>query len=225
MEIDLAASTAVIIGATGSIGSACLRLIAARVKHVILVAPNATRLAAFHETIKDELKASSEWTTDLRAAISRGDLVLSAASSTRELFAPEDLRLGAVVCELSLPHTIGERVVQQRPDVLVVEGGHLRMPGHPRWDRIREPGRAFELGLAPGDALACMSETMVLALEGRFESFTLGRGIQLEKVREIAAMAQRCGFDFSEMRAFDQPITAADLAAKRDAVARARAIA
>src|SRR5579862_669012 len=36
MEIDPAESTAVVVGATGSIGSACVRLIAPKVKHVIL---------------------------------------------------------------------------------------------------------------------------------------------------------------------------------------------
>lgn len=225
MEIDPAQSTAVIIGATGSIGSACMRLIASRVRHVVLVAPNATRLEKFHASVRDELAATSEWMTDVRAAVGRGQLIVSAASSTGEIFEPGDLRAGAVVCEVSLPHTIGERVLSARPDVLVIEGGNLRMPGTPYWERVREPGRAFEMGLSSGTALACMSETMVLALEGRFECFTLGRGIRLEKVREIAELARRCGFMHADMRAFDRPVTVADIAAKRNAAARLRAAA
>jgi predicted amino acid dehydrogenase len=34
-------------------------------------------------------------------------------------------------------------------------------------------------------AYACLAETIVLALEGRFENFTVGRAIEWEKVREI----------------------------------------
>ena len=54
-----------------------------------------------------------------------------------------------------------------------------------------------------------MSETMVLALENRREHYTLGRGIDLAKVREIDALARRAGFELAGMRAFDAPVTAA----------------
>ncbi len=53
MEVDPSASTAVVVGATGSIGSACVRLVAPRVKHVVLVARNNTRLAKFHESVQN----------------------------------------------------------------------------------------------------------------------------------------------------------------------------
>jgi predicted amino acid dehydrogenase len=97
------------------------------------------------------------------------------------------------VCELSLPHDVSRRVAAERPDVLVVEGGNMRVPGTFRAERVREPGTDFDLALSPGTALACMSETMVLALENRCESYTLGRGIDLAKVREIDALAERAG--------------------------------
>ena len=32
---------------------------------------------------------------------------------------------------------------------------------------------------------ACLAETIVLALEGRFENFTLGRNLEWEKVHEL----------------------------------------
>ena len=41
------------------------------------------------------------------------------------------------------------------------------------------------IGCAWGVAYACLAETIVLALEGRFENFTVGRAIEWEKVREI----------------------------------------
>lgn len=222
MAVAIETATAVVIGATGSIGGACVHLLAPHVQHLVLVAPNATRLEKFHHDIKDQLPCTSEWTTDVASAVRRADVILSATSATRELIEPEDLRVGAVVCDVSLPHTIGPRVVHARPDVLVIEGGNLTMPGKPRWDRIREPGQQFSLGLNPDTALACMSETMVLALENRLESFTLGRGIDLARVREISAMADRCGFTLADMRAFDAPISPADVSAKREAALQAR---
>ena len=222
MGIDASEATAVVAGATGSIGSACVKLIAPRVKHVVLVARNNTRLAKFHESIAGELPCGSSYTTDISDAVRRAQLVLTATSSTQDVIQPEDLQTGAVVCELSLPHDVSRRVALERPDVLVTEGGNMLVPGpNPRFERVREPGTEFDLNLPPRTALACMSETMVLALENRLECYTLGRGIDIAKVVEIEALATRAGFTPAGMRAFDTAITAEKIAATR-AAARAR---
>jgi predicted amino acid dehydrogenase len=212
MEIEAAAATAVVIGATGSIGSACVGLLAPHVAHVVLVARNRTRLERCAREAAERLPCGVSWTTEVAAAVPRGELVLTATTSTQELIEPSLLRDGAVVCELSLPHDVGRRVALERPDVLVTEGGNMRVPGQPRFERMREPGRAFDLGLPEGTALACMSETMVLALEERRENYTIGRGIDLAKVREIDALAARAGFELADMRAFDRAVTAQDVA-------------
>ena len=207
MEVDPAQATAVVVGATGSIGSACVRLIAPRVREIILVARNETRLRKFHASIAAELPCPSSYTTDLTTAVRAGDLILTATSSTQEIIEPEDLRPGAVICEVSLPHDVSRRVALERPDVLVIEGGNMRMPGDPKIMRVREPDREFDLGLPRGTALACMSETMTLALEDRLESYTLGRGVEIEKVIEIERLAKRAGFELADLRAFDLAIT------------------
>lgn len=217
MGVDPATSTAVVIGATGSIGSACARLIAPNVERLILVARNETRLRRFHEQVSSELPCASEYTTLVPHAVRQAQLILTATTSTQDVIEPEDLRPGAVICELSLPHDVSRRVALQRPDVLVIEGGNVVVPGKPRFERVREPGSDFDLNLPPRTALACMGETMVLALEGRLEPYTLGRGIELAKVIEIQAMAQRCGFELAGMRAFDAAITPEKIAAARSA--------
>ena len=217
MGVDAASCTAAVIGATGSIGAACVRLIAAKVARVILVARNETRLSKFHAETAPTLPCESEYTTDVAGAVRRSQLILTATSSTKDVIEPEDLRTGAIVCELSLPHDVSRRVDAERPDVLVLEGGNMRVPGSPRFERVREPGTEFDLNLPARTALACMSETMILALEGRFEPFTLGRGIKLEKVIEIQEMAARCGFELADMRAFDAAVTPEKIAATRAA--------
>ena len=221
MEVDSAASTAVVVGATGSIGSACVQLIAPKVNHVILVARNNTRLAKFHDSIKNALPCTSSFTTDISQAVRQGQLILTATSSTQDVIEPEDLQTGAVVCELSLPHDVSRRVAQERPDVLVTEGGNMLVPGNVRFERVREPGQDWDTNLPPRTALACMSETMVLALENRLECFTLGRGIDVQKVIEIEAMAEGCGFALADMRAFDAAITPEKISSIR-AAANAR---
>jgi fatty aldehyde-generating acyl-ACP reductase len=219
MEIDPTTVTAAVIGATGSIGGACACLIAPHVRHLILVARNATRLRKMHEEIAPELSCTSECSTDVSAAVRSAQLILTATSSTHDVIEPEDLQTGAVVCEVSLPHDVSRRVATLRPDVLVTEGGNMLVPGEPRFERVQRRGTEFDLNLPPRTALACMSETMILALERRFECYTLGRGIDLAKVLEIEAMADRCGFKLAGMRAFDTAITPEKIAATRAAAA------
>jgi fatty aldehyde-generating acyl-ACP reductase len=223
LGIDASAATAVVIGATGSIGAACVQLIAPRVRRLICVARNLTRLRKFYETVAADLPCEVSYTLDLNAAVRQAELVLTATTSTQDVIEPEDLRTGAVVCEISLPHDVSRRVALERPDVLVVEGGNMRVPGAMRWERVREPGTDFDLGLPRGTALACMSETMVLALEERCEPFSLGRGIDVARVREIDALADRAGFALADMRAFDLAISREQLAAIRAAAAQRRA--
>ena len=222
MGIALETASVAVIGATGSIGSACVELIAPYARDLVLCARNETRLNKYHASVRDRLPCRSRATTDLRAAVRSADVILTATSSTTEVIEPGDLRTGAVVCELSLPHDVGARVAQERPDVLVVEGGNMCVPGTPRFDRVREPGTPFDLNLPPATALACMAETMTLAIEERFESYSLGRGIELEKVREIDAIAARAGFSLAGMRAFDAAITPEMIARTRDAAAARR---
>jgi fatty aldehyde-generating acyl-ACP reductase len=225
MGVDARAATAVVVGATGSIGSACVELIAPHVREIVMVARNETRLRKAHAALAPRLACTSSYTLDIGAAVRQADLILTATSSTQDVIEPEDLRTGAVVCELSLPHDVSRRVAAERPDVLVLEGGNMRVPGDLRAMRVREPDRPFDLNLPRGTLLACMSETAILALCDRRESYTLGRGIDLAKVREIEDLAADCGFALADMRAFDTAITREKIAAVRAAAAQRRNLA
>ncbi|HEY6236044.1 MAG TPA: hypothetical protein VIW69_13160, partial [Candidatus Elarobacter sp.] len=81
MGIEASRTTAVVVGATGSIGGACVELIAPHVAHVIMVARNETRLRKFHENLAARLPCESSYTTDISDAVRRADRVLTATSS------------------------------------------------------------------------------------------------------------------------------------------------
>ena len=49
------------------------------------------------------------------------------------------------------------------------------------------------IGLPKGVAYACLAETIVLALEGRYGTFTVGRNIEWEKVKEIYRLGLKHG--------------------------------
>jgi predicted amino acid dehydrogenase len=77
--------------------------------------------------------------------------------------------------------------------VSIIDGGMVDVPGHVDF--------GFDFGLPAGRAYACMAEVMVLALEGRYESFSLGQRVETGKVHEIAQLAHKHGFRLAKQRA------------------------
>lgn len=65
----------------------------------------------------------------------------------------------------------------------------------------------FNFGFPPGKAYACMAETIALALEGRFEDYTLGKHLTRERVEEIDAICKKHGFRVSGFRSFEKEVT------------------
>jgi len=60
-------------------------------------------------------------------------------------------------------------------------------------------------------AYACLAETIVLALEGRFENFTVGRTIEWEKVREIYRLGIKHGMTLAAISGVNGPFSDADI--------------
>ena len=101
-----------------------------------------------------------------------------------------------------------------RPDVLVFDGGLVRYP---------EP-IAFgqNLGHEPGTNLACLTETVVLALEGVREGrFGVGLASDLaELVPRIREAAKRHGFSPGELRSQGREVSEERFARVREAARR-----
>jgi fatty aldehyde-generating acyl-ACP reductase len=188
--------TAAVVGAYGTVGQACAQLLARYVPHLLLIGRQPERLHEVKRKV-ESVGARATTTADLTAT-RMADLVLTATSATEPLIKPDHLKPGAVVCDVARPRNVARQVVEQRNDVLVIEGGIVDVPG--------EVDFGFDFGLPPGKAYACMAETMILALEARFECYTLGRGLSLDRVDEMAQMASKHGFRLSGFRSFEQAL-------------------
>jgi predicted amino acid dehydrogenase len=187
-DVRLDSSTVAVIGATGSIGRACAEVLAPRVGGLVLIGRSESRLAQVQSWVR-EAGARRVHASLQVEEIGEADLVLSATSAADSVILPEQLKHGAVVCDIALPPDVSPRVKRERNDVLAVAGGVVDVPG--------EVDFGFDFGLSPGKAYACMAETMILALDGRYESYSLGKHVQIERVREIARLARKHGFRLS----------------------------
>ena len=81
---------------------------------------------------------------------------------------------------------------------------------------LDKPGE-FSFGFPPGMAYACMSETMMLALDHRYENFTLGKEVSVEQADETVLMAAKHGFKLAGFRSFEKAVSDADIAGIRAA--------
>ncbi|MCD4783732.1 MAG: shikimate dehydrogenase [Candidatus Eremiobacteraeota bacterium] len=194
--IDIDKAHIAVIGASGSIGKACAQFLVTKCDRMTLIARSEIRLEKLAEIIKENRGREVGISTNISTGIKDADIVITATSSTGNIVMAEDLKPGSVVCDVSLPHDVSREVQKLRPDVLVIEGGVVEVPGDVNFN--------YDFGYPSNVSLACMAETMILALEGRFENFSLGRGIKLEKVEEIAKLGKKHGFKLAGFRSFDQ---------------------
>lgn len=200
---------AMVVGATGSIGSACARALAQLVPHLVLVAPREDKLRALQDTILTESPfAQVEISTAAAEYLSQMDLIITATSAVSHVSINiGQCKPGAVICDIARPPDISPEEAALRPDVLVIESGEIVLPG--------EVEVTIDIGLPPGVVYACLAETTLLALEERWENYTIGREIELERVREIELLYQKHGCRLSALRSHGQFLTADDVAEKR----------
>jgi predicted amino acid dehydrogenase len=148
------------------------------------------------QTVADELERATATTNvqDLKSA----DIIITVTSAGADLIFPEHLKQGAIVCDVARPRDVSVKVAKERPDVLVIEGGVVSVPGDVNF--------RISFGFPEKTAYACMSETMMLALDGKIENFTLGKEVSVAQVEETIRMADKHGFELAGFRSFEKAV-------------------
>lgn len=207
MDIKIEEATVAVVGATGAIGHVCAELLAAEAARTLLVARDEKKL----EVLRDRLNVQARHLRPTPVPVSEliistkmdvlkdAQLILTVTSSIHDVIRPEHLQPGSVVCDVARPRDVSAMVASARDDILVIDGGMVDVPGTVDFH--------FNFGFPEGKAYACMAETIALALEGRFEDYTVGKDITLERVKDITAIADKHGFRMSGFRSFEREVT------------------
>lgn len=199
MGINMQKASIVVLGATGSIGAACAQVLAREARYLTLAARNETKLEKLAEQILRSTGLAVRVTANTKSALKSADIIIAVTSAVDSIIEPEDLKPGAIVCDVARPRNVSRRVAEMRNDILVIEGGVVEVPG--------DVDFGLNFGFPPGTAYACMAETMILALEKRYENFTLGRSLTVKQIETIAQLAKKHGFKLSGFRSFERAIT------------------
>lgn len=206
MGLNIRQSTVAVVGATGAIGKTCALMLARGCANLVLVGKRADALEQIREQCQGRGAAVTS-STDMNA-IYKADLILTVTSAVHEVIYPQHLKPGSVVCDVARPRDVSRQVAAERDDVLVIEGGMIEVPGPVDFH--------FNFGFPPRMAYACMAETMALALEGRYEDYTIGKDISEEQAAEIGGIAVKHGFKLAGFRSFEAEVSPAAIEAVRE---------
>jgi len=212
MDISLQNATAAVVGASGAIGRVCAESLAGEVGRLILIARDEVVLEELRRRLRPNARAELVVSTKMHS-LTEAQLILTVTSAVHDVIDPADLQAGSVICDVARPRDVSAMVARARNDILVIDGGMVDVPGPVDFH--------FNFGFPTGKAYACMAETMVLALEGRFEDYTVGKNITMERVTEITTLAAKHGFRLSGFRSFEREVTREQIENVRRNVRRA----
>ncbi len=200
-----------VVGATGAIGSVCCRLLAMAFTDVYMIDVRHSKLLALKESVLDETPdVNIEISTRADKFLADMDVIVTATSAGggKSVIDIMNVKPGCVITDVARPLDLSAEDVAKRPDVLVIESGEILLPG--------QNVEMKDIGLPPKVAYACLAETIVLALEGRFEIFTIGRDIEWQKVKEIYKLGLKHGMRLAAISGVNGVFSDADI----DEVAR-----
>jgi len=209
---------AMVVGATGAIGAACARLLARTTEELHLVSPEAAKLLLLEKSIlKDspDVKLVLASYADSDESIGDMDMIVTATSGAgKKILDIMQVKPGCVITDVARPLDLSPEDVAKRPDVLVIESGEVSLPGDVNMKSIGFEDRHV--------VYACLAETIVLALEGRFENFTVGRNLEWEKVHEIYKLGLKHGMQLAAISGVNGAYSDEDIARIRSLALEAR---
>lgn len=191
-----------VVGATGSVGSCVVQMLARRrlASRLTLVARTVRRLEELATSVRAVAPGLNVRTTSDLLKVREADLVVLLTSSADSVLRSEHLKQGAIVLDDTQPRNTSPTLLTERPDVLVVDGGLVGVPGL---------NLGVNLDLPKDCAYACLAETALLALEGHTGHFSIGNPTleQAEYMAHLAEKHRRFGFTLAPFHSFGRLIT------------------
>lgn len=186
LGIDLSKATVAVCGATGDIGSAVCRWLAARtsVEKLLLIARNPERL----QNLQTDLGCGE--VMGLEAALPLADVVVWVASMPKGIeIDVQTLKKPCLLIDGGYPKNLASQL--QHPEVFVLNGGIVEHSLDIDW-RIM---RIVNMEVPARQLFACFAEAMLLEFEKWHTNFSWGRNqITLEKMDSIGQISLKHGF-------------------------------
>jgi len=194
LNVNLAQSTVLCIGATGDIGLACVDYLKHKVKKLLLCARNQQRLDVLAKVLLKE-NIPLEYSTSLEELVSKADIIICMASSAGIQLA--NCKKNVIICDAGYPKNLDSRM-EENPELKLYHGGmgQVKQGYHFNPDY----SKSIYHYSSPNIIHGCLLEAMVMAFENRYENYSAGKGkITTEKVEEIFQLSLKHGISVAPL--------------------------
>jgi predicted amino acid dehydrogenase len=212
--LNIRKSTIAIIGAGGSIGSGCARLVAEKgVKRIILIELSSFDTFQKLKELKEAIQKinprveliSSVSISDIKEA----DLVIMATNSPTSILKSGHLKPGAIIIDDSFPKNVSREVLKKRKDIIILEGGIMQLPYSIDVYAARNMPDLMDLPLTRAisckETYGCFAEILVLALDKYKGNYGLGYS-DPKLTKDILRRAKRFNFGLAPLQCFDEAV-------------------
>ncbi|MGA1839984.1 MAG: hypothetical protein ACMUIU_05090 [bacterium] len=216
IKFDIKKSTFAIVGAAGSIGSGCSKLLAEKaIKQLILIDLSTfsahNRLEELKINIQKRNPTLGIEISSTFKDIKRADIVICATNSPTSIISSKYLKRGAIVIDDSFPKNISKQILKDRNDIILLEGGVVRLPFSVEVCLARNMPDLLDVPLTRliscKETYGCFAETLVLSLYGRKKNYGLGYS-DPKLAKDIMLKAKKIGFSSAPLQCFDEAVEA-----------------
>ncbi len=180
-----------VVGATGVIGRAISMSFLNRYK-LILVGRRQDRLK---EVFPDLIEANHLKITSNLSDIATADIVITATNHHDSFVKSEHLKENAIIYDLAQPYNVGPDVINKRPDIVRIDGGYVGIP---------DINLKFNMGAPKGTTFACLTETILQALENDNKNY-VGH-VNIDEIELLKKRAQKYNFTHAAFTSFEKLI-------------------
>jgi predicted amino acid dehydrogenase len=204
-------ATVAVVGAAGSIGSGCAKLLAGRgVGRLILIdivgrdglLPLDAEVRRINGRVMTTLSNALD---DMRGA----DLTIVATNSPRTIITASHVKPGAIVVDDSFPKNVPEGIVDERDDFIALDGSLIRLPPSVELDRARNVPNVMDVPLTRmiscREIYGCFAEMLALAACDWRGNYGLGPADPTLAL-DIKAKAEALGFASAPLQFFGQVV-------------------
>jgi len=189
--LELKDCTVAVVGAAGLVGSLVSKLLAERVGKLVLVDRRVKVLNELGEELSKQVKAPILLSKGLSLS-QKADLIVAATNAISAVLSPAELPAGTLIIDDSRPTSTPLDLMEQRPDIVVVEGGVGHLSGMQC---------SFDFGLLhENEVFGCLGETILLCWDRMYEHRHLEGKKDLELALELEKLALQIGFDLAEFQ-------------------------
>ena len=213
--LNLKLATLTIVGAAGSVGSACAKILANEVNKLVIIDIN----KAENEKLYNQLiKESSSHNCKIEVyhtleSLKQCDCILTATSSFVPIIKSEHLKNGTIIIDACQPKNVDLDVVNNRKDVLVIDSGIAE---------TKSINYNIDLGLFKNEVYACLGEILILAYKKSNNNFSIGK-VNPQQVEELSGYMKDSDIKLAKFRNESGYITQEKLGYIKEIIVKERA--